>query len=146
MFLNGAKMDKKHYEQLYTFPGDSSHDRLFINTHFMMIFSRKYILKQSKRGLNRKTTLDKFRDSNRYELMHKMYEYRVLSNGRDNIKARLGLFKLVYRSKFNNFWENISRKLIKVIHNICYDSFMFIDVHTFWHSKLIRFYLFFKAI
>lgn len=44
------------------------------------------------------------------------------------------------------FGKIISRKLIKVIHNICYDSFMFIDVHTFWHSKLIRFYLFFKAI
>lgn len=110
-------MDIKLAKQLDLISGDPSYDRLFINTHFMLVFSRKYILKQfSKRNLDRKSTLNKFRNSNRYELMQNMYEYRVLCNGRDNIKMRLGLFKLVFRSKFNNFWKEIinSFKISKI--------------------------------
>lgn len=103
-------MDQKLANQLDKIPGDPSHDRMFINTHFMMVFSRKYILKQAKRGMDREATLKKLRDSDRYELMRNMYEYRVLCNGRDNVKMRLSLFKLVFRSKFNNFWKDNVKK------------------------------------
>lgn len=68
------------------------------------MFSEKYILKQMKKGLDRKSILNKFRDSNRYEIMKFLYEYRVLSNGRGDIKHRLNMFKLVFRTKFNNWF------------------------------------------
>lgn len=106
MYPNGVKVDQKLAKQMDTISSEPSCDRMFINTHFMVVFSNKYIFKQFKKGLDRKATLNKFRDSNRYELMKNMYDYRVLCNGRGEIRTRLNLFKLVFRSKLNNWWKD----------------------------------------
>lgn len=106
LYPNGVKLDQKLVKQMDSISSDPSCDRLFINTLFMIVFSSKYIYKQSKKGLDRKATLNKFRDSNRYELMKNMYDYRVLRNGRGDSKTRMGLFKLVFRSKLNNWWKD----------------------------------------
>lgn len=105
IYQNGAKVDVNLVKQLDSISGDAPFDRLFINTHFTIMFSEKYIRKQMKKGLDRKNILVKFRDSNRYEIMKFLYEYRVLVNGRGDIKHRLSMFKLVFRTKFNNWFS-----------------------------------------
>lgn len=104
IYPNGAKVDVNLVGQLDSISGDAGFDRLFINTHFAIMFSEKYIRKQVKKGLDRKNILDKFRSSNRYEIMQFLYDYRVLSDGRGDIKYRLKMFKLVFRTKFNNWF------------------------------------------
>lgn len=34
-----------------------------------------------------------------------LYEYRVFYDGTQDVKARAGIFKLVFRTKFNNSWD-----------------------------------------
>lgn len=40
-----------------------------------------------------------------------LYDLRVLSNGKDNVAARLKMFKLVFRSKLNNWWLANAHKI-----------------------------------
>lgn len=91
-------------KQLDTISGNASFDRLFVNTHFSIMFPEKSLRKQLKKGLGRKDILERFRNSNRGEIMEQMYKYRVLSDGRGDIKHRLSVFKLVFRTKFNNWF------------------------------------------
>lgn len=41
------------------------------------------------------------------------YEYRVFRDGTGNVGARVGLFKLVFRIKFNNWWDKNASKIIE---------------------------------
>lgn len=104
MYPNGAKADVNAIKQLDSISDDAAFDRPFINTHYAIMFPEKYIRKQVKKGLNRKDILNKFRSSDRYEIMEHLYQYRVLSNGNGDIKHRLSVFKLVFRTKFNNWF------------------------------------------
>lgn len=97
-------MDVDLIKRLDSISGDASFDRLYVNSHYAIMFPEKYIKKQVKKGSGRKEILTKFRDSNRYEIMELLYKYRVLSNGRGDIKHRLSIFGLVFRTKFNNWF------------------------------------------
>lgn len=110
IFPNGVKILAKKYQVLNQIPTDPSHDRMFINTQFFVFFKEKYIRKQIKKHLNRKTILDKLRESVKYDLMRSIYEHRVLSDGMGDNKARIGLFRSTFRIKFNNWWGSNSSK------------------------------------
>lgn len=105
IFPNGVKVMAKHLKHLDTISSSQVFDRSFINYSFMIFFSEKYILKQRKKGLARKEILNKFRESNRYDTMRNMYEYRILCDGHGDIKARFGIFKNTFRIKYNNWWN-----------------------------------------
>lgn len=40
-----------------------------------------------------------------------MYEFRVVSNGKGDIKLRTSLFKSVFRVKLNNWWMTHAAKI-----------------------------------
>lgn len=82
IYPNGAKVAVNAAKHLDSISGDTSFDRLFINTHFAIMFPEKYIRKQMKKGIERKKILENFRNSNRYEIMKFVYDFRVHQNTR----------------------------------------------------------------
>lgn len=106
VYPNGVKVASKCLKYLETMSSTPTFDKPFINASFMVFFTDKYLKKQKKKGLDRQATLQKFRDSQRYETMRSLYEYRVMCDGRGNVKERVGLFKNTYRVKFNNTWKS----------------------------------------
>lgn len=44
-----------------------------------------------------------------------MYDFRVVSNGKGNVPARLDLFKLAFRTKVNNWWNTNATKIPKPV-------------------------------
>lgn len=105
MYPNGVKVALKLLKYLKTMSSAPTFDKTFINTSFTVFFTEKYLKKQKKKGLDRKTILQKCRDSSRHETMRNVYEYRVLCDGNSNLKERLVLFKNTFRVKFNNNWK-----------------------------------------
>lgn len=105
VYPNGVKVVSKLLKYLEKISSAPTFDKPFINASFTIFFTEKYLKKQQKNGLDRSATLQKFRDSPRYETMRNIYEYRVISDGHGNVKERLGLFKNTYRVKFNNNWK-----------------------------------------
>lgn len=105
IYPNGVKVVAKLLKYLETMSSAPTFDKPFINASYTIFFTDKYLKKQKKNGLDRKATLQKFRDSQRYETMRSIYEYRVMCDGRGNVKERVGLFKNTYRVKFNNTWN-----------------------------------------
>lgn len=105
IYSNGVKVYTKHLKHLDNMSSAPIFDRSFINSSFLIFFSDRYILKQKKKGMARKAVLIKFRESNRYNIMRNIYEYRVLCDGHGDVIARVGSFKNTFRVKFNNWWN-----------------------------------------
>lgn len=105
VYPNGVKVASKPLKHLKTILSAPTFDKPFINASFVIFFTEKYIKQQKKHGLDRKATLQKFRDSSRYETMRSIYEYRVMCDGHGDVKERLGSFKNTFRVKFNNNWK-----------------------------------------
>lgn len=110
IYPNGAKIPAQKIELLNAIPSDASNDRHFINSAFFVFFSEKRICKQTKNGLGCGEVLEKFRNSNKYELMRDIYEYRVMNDGDGDTKSRLRTFRHTFRVKLNNWWRSNATK------------------------------------
>lgn len=106
IYPNGFKILAKKMDMLNSISTEPDCDRRFINSAFLIFFPEGRIRKQIKKGLNREGVLEKFRESSKYALMSSIYEYRVLSNGSGDTKARILIFTKVFRVKLNNWWKN----------------------------------------
>lgn len=109
-YPNGTKISVKKIELLDAIPGDASNDRLFINSAYFIFFTEKRIRKQAKNGLTCAQTLNKLRNSIKYELMRDIYEYRVMNDGDGDIKSRIRIFGHIFRVKLNNWWRSNVKK------------------------------------
>lgn len=111
IYNNGVKVNKKLNQQLLMISGDTTFDRTFVNAQFLIVLTEKYIFKKIKKGFSREEILKICRESNRYDIMRLMYEYRVLFNGQGDLKDRCANFKNIFRVKFNNWWPaNFAKK------------------------------------
>lgn len=108
IYTNGVKVAKPALRRLETISSAQQFYREFINSGYLVFFCEKYCRRQVKKGLSREQMLKKIRDSNRYETLQNVYEYRVLCDGQGDIKRRLISFKNVFRVKFNNQWNQRS--------------------------------------
>lgn len=98
-------------EILNSISSDAFNDRLFINSAFFIFFAEKKIHKEIKNGRTCSEVLDTFRTTINYMLLQDIYKYRVLSDGNDETKSRLGIFTNVFRVKLNNWWRtNVTKE------------------------------------
>lgn len=67
VYPNGVSVLKASIDGLDIIPGDPAHDREYINNIFMVFFTKSYLSKQIKRGVERSSMLNILRGKKRYD-------------------------------------------------------------------------------
>lgn len=69
VYANGVSVSAKLSKQLEMISKDPEFDRIYVNTHFFIVFPEKFILEQIEKGLSRESVLLEFRESDRHQIM-----------------------------------------------------------------------------
>lgn len=128
IYPNGVRVEKSKMNLLNEITDDIKNDRKFVNYAFAAMYSDKYLKKKVISGLDREKILQKLRETKRHETIKSkflnsfsesffvlchifpvhflaLFEYRVVSSGKGEVKYRASQFKLAFRVKFNNWWN-----------------------------------------
>lgn len=140
IYANGVSVSTQLTKQLQTISSSPESDRKYINAQFLVVSPEKSMTLIAE-GLSREDILDKFRKSDRYEIikgihcfcyykylifviyqskylysLSDLYEHRVRLNGKGDLNDRLSLFKLTFRTKLNNWWtKNAPKNVAEVV-------------------------------
>lgn len=159
IFPNGVKISAKKFKLLEAIPVDPPNDRLFVNSAFFVFFNEQKIKKKIKKGFTRDEVLKDFRESNKFEIMRSIYEYRVLTDSNGDVSARIRSFSNTFRVKLNNWWRvNVpkskewlfNRNFLVQIAFFCLSTLslrmlllfqIFFSLNSIFRSKITLFYL-----